>query len=58
MMVLFWGGIVALILWAVQGLGRRDDSRSQSPMDIAKERLARGEITNQEFEQIRQALEK
>jgi putative membrane protein len=58
MMVLFWGGIVALIIWGVQSLGRRGDHQGQAPLDIAKERLAGGEITNQEFEQIRQALEK
>lgn len=55
MMVLFWGGLIALFVWGVQSLVRREDPRS--PLDIAKERLARGEITAQEFEQIRQALE-
>jgi putative membrane protein len=55
MMVLFWGGLIALLIWGVQSLVRREDPRS--PLDIAKERLARGEITAQEFEQIRQALE-
>ncbi|HET9476284.1 MAG TPA: SHOCT domain-containing protein [Dehalococcoidia bacterium] len=56
MMILFWGGLVALIVWGVQSLGRRDDSRGQSALDIAKERLARGEITVQEFEQINETL--
>jgi putative membrane protein len=50
-----WGGLIALLIWGVQSLVRREDPRS--PLDIAKERLARGEITAQEFEQIRQALE-
>jgi putative membrane protein len=58
MMILFWGGLVALVVWGVQSLGRRDDSRGQSPLDIAKERLARGEITSQEFEKIRELLER
>ena len=55
MMVLFWGGLIALFVWGVQSLVRREDPRS--PLDIAKERLARGEMTAQEFEQIRLALE-
>jgi putative membrane protein len=55
MMVLFWGGLIALFVWGVQSLVQREDPRS--PLDIAKERLARGEMTAQEFEQIRQALE-
>jgi hypothetical protein len=48
------GRNLALIVWGVQSPGRRDGSRT--PLEIAKERLARGEITGQEFEQIRQAL--
>ena len=55
MMVLFWGGLIALFVWGIQSLGGRVGPRS--PLDIAKERLARGEMTAQEFEQIRQALE-
>lgn len=58
MMVLFWGGLVALVVWGVQSLGRRDGTHGQTPLEIAKERLAKGEITSQEFDQIRQALEK
>lgn len=56
MMILFWGGIIALIVWGIQSLGRREDSRTA--LEIAKERLAKGEITGEQFEQIRQALEK
>ena len=65
MMVLFWGAIIALVVWAVQSLGRRDDGRAQpgattparTPLDIAKERYARGEISRDEFEQMKRDLE-
>jgi len=65
MMVLFWGAIIALVVWAVQSLGRRDDARTQpgatsparTPLDIAKERYARGEISRDEFEQMKRDLE-
>jgi len=65
MMVLFWGGIVALIVWAVRavywpGTGRSrpadSDAASPSPLDIAKERYARGEIDREEFERLRRDL--
>ena len=64
MMVLFWGAIIALVVWAVQSLGRRDDARTQpgttsparAPLDIAKERYARGEIGRDEFEQMKRDL--
>ncbi len=52
MMVLFWGAIIAVVVWAVrQFTGDRRPDRS--PLDIAKERLARGEITKEEFDRIR-----
>ena len=30
MMVFFWGAIIALVVWAVQSVGRRDDGHAQS----------------------------
>ena len=64
MMVVFWGGIIGLIAWGVQSAtGRRVDqlmdagSVERSPLDIAKERYARGEIGRDEFEQIRKDLD-
>jgi putative membrane protein len=62
-MVIFWGGIVALVVWAVTRVtGDREKGRDQqrlegrSPLDIAKERYARGEITREQFEQLRHDL--
>ena len=64
MMVFFWGAIIALAIWAVQSLGRSDDRPTQrgttsplTPLDIAKERYARGEITREQFEEVRRTLE-
>ena len=60
-MVLFWGGIIALIVWGIKKLTERGGSGSgtsekRSPLDIAKERYARGEIAKEEFEQIKKDL--
>ncbi len=55
MMVIFWGGVIAVAVWGIRQFTReRQDGRS--PLDIAKERLARGEINKEEFEQIRSHL--
>ncbi len=52
MMVIFWGGVIAVAVWGIrQFTGGRD--KGQGPLDIAKERLARGEITKEEFDRIR-----
>ena len=62
-MVLFWGGIIALAVWAVSRLtgdrekgGGQRGSEGRSPLDIVKERYARGEITKDQFEQFRHDL--
>ena len=57
LMVLFWGGIIALIIWGVTKLtGRGDSGQKRSPMDVVKERYAKGEISKEEFEQFRKDL--
>ncbi len=56
-MVIFWGGLIALIVWGISKLTRHDNSvQKKYPLDIAKERYARGEISKEEFEQIKKEL--
>jgi putative membrane protein len=56
-MVLFWGLVIGLIVWLVVRLSKRDGSESKSnALDIAKERYAKGEISKEEFEQIKKDL--
>ena len=66
-MILFWGGLIALIVLAVRGLtgdGQRQRSdRSESGpsvnvLDILQTRYAQGEITREEYEQIRNDLKR
>jgi putative membrane protein len=52
--VLFWGGLIALAIWAVRRFTRTDPA--DSAMKILHERFARGEIDQQEFEQRKAAL--
>ena len=60
-MVVFWGVIVALVVWGVKrlterGRSRPSNSEKPNPLDIAKERYARGEISKEEFDQIKNDL--
>ena len=57
MMIIFWVGIIILIIWGISKLLRTGKSAGNSALDIAKERYARGEITKEEFEQIRKDIE-
>lgn len=54
MMLLFWGGLAAILVWGLTSLFRRD--QPTDPLDIAKRRLASGEISPEEFDRIRSAL--
>ncbi len=63
-MVLFWGGIIFLIIWAVKQIAspRRESvppaaPGKSTPLEIARERYARGEITKEQYEQLRKDLE-
>lgn len=54
-------GIVVLVVAAITGLGGAGGRRSEGPprpqpIDILRERLARGEITEAEFEQTKRTL--
>jgi putative membrane protein len=59
--VLFWGSIIALVVWAVRrmtGRGPHDTDHlgRKSPMDHLKERYAKGEITKEQYEEIKRDL--
>jgi len=56
-MIIFWVVVIGLIVWAVVWLSRRGGSiPRRSPLDIAKERYASGEISKEEFEEIKKRL--
>ena len=56
-MLVFWGGLITLIVWGIIRLTKRSDTTpTHSPLDIAKERYAKGEINKEEFEQIKKDL--
>jgi len=56
-MVLFWGGLIALIVWGISKLsGRGDSIQKHTPLDVAKERYAKGELSKKDFEQIKRDL--
>jgi putative membrane protein len=60
-MLLFWGFVLSLIVWGIGKLTQRDKPvecgpTKDGPLDTAKQRYARGEISREEFEQIRRDL--
>ncbi|MBC7639357.1 MAG: SHOCT domain-containing protein [Rhodoferax sp.] len=57
LMLLFWGGLAALTVWAVRSLGRAPDRDPVGRADtLLAERFARGEIDSAEFTRDRALL--
>jgi putative membrane protein len=62
MMILFWGGIITLIVLLVRWLGGTSQSSAdyrphgKAPIEILKERFAKGEIDREEFEERKKLL--
>ena len=56
LMILFWGGVIALVIWGIQRVSRHGAGGAPTPLDIAKQRYARGEITKEQFEQMKEDL--
>ena len=65
MMLLFWGGLIALVVLVVRGLSgptnaansSSSEATSNTALDILKERYARGEITKTEYEEMRDVID-
>ena len=56
-MILFWAGLIALVVWGTNKLtGHSGSIGKQGPLDIVRERYARGEISREEYEQIKKDL--
>ncbi|HSH49366.1 MAG TPA: SHOCT domain-containing protein [Halomonas sp.] len=67
MMLVFWGGVIALAVLLVRWLSRTNTpdrggvsesglSRRPTPLEILQERYAKGEIDKQEYEERRKDL--
>jgi len=61
LMLLFWGliivGLILLVRWLWhQGRPRTDAGAADAPLEILKRRYARGEISKEEFDRMKQDL--
>jgi len=57
-MLLFWIGVIALVVWGLSNLfSMRQAAVEPDALEILKQRYARGEISREEFVQAREALQ-
>lgn len=55
MMVAFWGGLILLVVWAMRA--SRPVPPAETAVEILRRRLASGEITQEQYDQARRALQ-
>jgi putative membrane protein len=56
MMIFLWGGIAALVVWAVRSGGTGRDQSQPTALEILERRLASGDIARDEYEELRRLL--
>jgi putative membrane protein len=60
---IFWLVIIGLIIWLLINQSNRNRNQNyinphlESPLDILKKRYAKGEITKEQFEQMKKDIE-
>jgi putative membrane protein len=58
--MLLWVAVIGLVIWGAIALTRRSSDRHDAgkptALEIARERYARGEISQEEFDQIEKTL--
>jgi putative membrane protein len=59
--LVFWaliaGAVVLLVFWGLRQASPAGGGLSRSPLDVLMERYARGELTREQYEQMRRDLE-
>jgi len=54
-MILFWGAFIWLIVWLINK-NKEQEPKEKTPLQIAKERYAKGEITKKQFDEMKKDL--
>ncbi len=55
-MVVVWGSVIWLVVWGISRVTVGRNSSGTTPLDIAKARYARGEVTKEQFESLKRDL--
>ena len=59
-MIAFWAAVIYLVVWLIRGAAPwrpQEPSEPAAPLEILQRRLASGELTVAEYEDLRRALE-
>ena len=54
--LLFWIGIIVLIIWLIYNFIIKKEEVSETPINILQKRFAKGEITKKQFDEMKKEL--
>ncbi|HVR78884.1 MAG TPA: SHOCT domain-containing protein [Acidimicrobiia bacterium] len=57
MMIAFWTVVILLVIWATRSTTRHGQRDEDSALRVLDDRLARGEIEREDYEERRRVLE-
>ena len=55
-MIIFWGFFIWLIVWLINK--NKEPEKQETPLQILKERYAKGELTKKQYEELKNELSK
>ncbi len=56
-MIIFIGLVVWGVFWLLKARGTGETRKTETPLEVLKKRYASGEITKEEFDQMKKDLE-
>jgi putative membrane protein len=57
-MILWWAVVILAIVFLIRWIAKLGNKKEGKALEILKERLARGEISKQEYEELKKEIEK
>jgi putative membrane protein len=57
LMLLFWGGLIALVIWGIRAFSGRRQTGDEA-LETLRRRLAAGEISQEDFEATKKVLQR
>ncbi len=55
-MILFWAALVLAIIWLYKQVRGEEKAVAETPLDVLKKRYAKGEITKDEFNEMKKEI--
>ncbi len=56
--LIFWIALTWLVIWGIQELLNKDESKKESPLEILNKRFAKGELSKKDYNDLKAEIKK